>query len=59
MNNTIKFYVDSKNDGKRLDIFLTGSTNQYTRSHLKKLIENRQVKLNNKVLSSPSTKSKI
>ena len=58
MNNTIKFYVDSKNDRKRLDIFLTGITNQYTRSHLKKLIENRQVKLNNSVVSSPSTKVK-
>ena len=58
MDNTIKFYVDSKNDRKRLDIFLTGSTNQYTRSHLKKLIENRQVKLNNSVVSSPSTKVK-
>ena len=49
MNNTIKFSVDSKNSGKRLDIFLTENINQFTRSFLKKLIENKQVKLNNKI----------
>ena len=58
MNNTIKFSVDIKNDGKRLDIFLTENINQFTRSFLKKLIENQQVKLNNEVLLTPSTKVK-
>ena len=56
MNNTIKFSVDLKNSGKRLDIFLSENINQFTRSFLKKLIENKQVKLNNKVLLSPSQK---
>jgi 23S rRNA pseudouridine1911/1915/1917 synthase len=58
MDNTIKFSVDSKNSGKRLDVFLSDNINQYTRSFLKKLIENKQVKLNNKISSSPSIKVK-
>ena len=58
MDNTIKFYVDSKNSGKRLDVFLSDNINQYTRSFLKKLIENKQVKLNNKITSSASIKVK-
>ncbi|MFL2876188.1 MAG: RNA pseudouridine synthase [Pelagibacterales bacterium MED-G43] len=58
MDNTIKFSVNSKNSGKRLDIFLSENINQFTRSFLKKLIEERQVKLNNKITLSPSTKVK-
>ena len=57
MDNTIKFSVDLKNSGKRLDIFLSDNVNQFTRSFFKKLIENKQVKLNNKI-SSPSVKVK-
>ncbi len=56
MNNTIKFSVDKKNNGKRLDVFLAEKTKKYTRSHLKKLIEGEQVRLNEVVLSSPSAK---
>ena len=58
MNNTIKFSVDEKNIGKRLDVFLAENINHLTRSFLKKLIENEQVKLNKKVLKLPSTKVK-
>ena len=58
MNNTIKFSVDKNNNGKRLDLFLAQNLNDFTRSFLKKLIENNMVKLNNKELSSPSTKVK-
>ena len=58
MNNTIKFSVDLKNTGKRLDVFLAKNINEFTRSFIKKLIENDQVKLNSKVLNSPSTKVK-
>ena len=54
MNNTIKFSVDSQNSGKRLDIFLTENLKSYTRSFLKKLIENKQVKINNTFVISPS-----
>ena len=58
MNNTIKFLVDEKNSGKRLDVFLAENINHLTRSYLKKLIENEYVKLNKKVLRIPSTKVK-
>tara|TARA_B100000575_G_scaffold287123_1_gene284932 strand:- start:969 stop:1949 length:981 start_codon:yes stop_codon:yes gene_type:complete len=59
MNNTIKFSVDLINSGKRLDIFLAENINQFTRSFLKKLIEDEQVKINNQTLSTPSTKVKF
>jgi len=58
MNNTIKLSVNLKNCGKRLDVFLTDNINHLTRSFLKKLIENEQVKLNDIILSSPSSKVK-
>jgi len=58
MNNTIKFSVDSNNNGKRLDIFLSENIGQFTRSFLKKLIEDNQVKLNNKITPLSSTKVK-
>ena len=58
MNNTIKFLVDEKNNGKRLDIFLAENINHLTRSFLKKLIESGQVKIDKKVLKAPSTKVK-
>ena len=59
MNNTIKFLVDKKNIGKRLDVFLAENINHLTRSFLKKLIESKLVKINKKVLRSPSTKIRI
>ncbi len=58
MDNTIKFLVDSKNKGKRIDVFLTEKIKKFTRSYLKKIIELKQVKLNNIVISAPSTKIK-
>ncbi len=58
MNNTIKFSIDSKNSGKRLDIFLRENIRNLTRSYIKKLIENKNVKLNNSNQLSPSTKVK-
>ncbi len=58
MNNTIKFSVDVQNNGKRLDVFLRENIKNYTRSFLKKLIGDKQVKLNNSKLISPSTKIK-
>ena len=59
MKNTIKFSVDDNDSGKRLDIFLAENINEFTRSFLKKLIQEKQVKLNNTILSSPSTKIKF
>ncbi len=58
MNNTIKFSVDLKNSGKRLDVFLTENIKDFTRSYLKKLIESNNVELNGVIFSSPSTKIK-
>ena len=58
MNNTIKFSVNSKNSGKRLDIFLTENINDFTRSYLKKLITDKQVKINGSVNVLPSAKVK-
>ena len=59
MYNTIKFSVDEKNTGKRLDIFLSENIKEYTRSFLKKSIETNQVKLNNITILVPSTKIKF
>ena len=39
MNNTIKFLVESKNNGERADIFLSKKIIDLTRSYLKKLIK--------------------
>ena len=58
MNNTIKFSVDVKNSGKRLDVFLTNKINHLTRSFIKKLIESKKVTLNDDIILSPSTKVK-
>ena len=59
MYNTIKFSVDEKNTGKRLDIFLSENIKEYTRPFLKKSIETNQVKLNNITILVPSTKIKF
>ncbi len=58
MNNTIKFSVDLKNSGMRLDVFLAKNITELTRTFIKKLINQNQVKLNGKLLNSPSTKLK-
>ena len=42
-----------------MDIFLSDNISQVTRSFLKKLIESKQVKLNNKITLSPSVKVKF
>jgi 23S rRNA pseudouridine1911/1915/1917 synthase len=59
MNNTIKFFIDEKNSGKRLDVFLRENINQFTRSYLKKLIENKRVKLNKSITLMPSSRVKF
>ena len=58
MNNTIKLSVNLKNSGKRLDIFLSESLEKYTRTYLKKLIQSNRVRINNFIISSPSSKVK-
>ena len=58
MDNTIKFSVDEKSNGKRLDVFLKENIKQFTRSFLKKLIKDNQVKLNDNIVSLPASKVK-
>ena len=58
MNNTIKFLVKKVDNGKRADIFLSKKINDLTRSFLKKLIKKNLLKINNKIISSPSIKLK-
>ena len=58
MNNTIKFSVDIKDNGNRIDIFLAENIKDFTRSYLKKSIIDNQVKLNGAICFSPSTKIK-
>ena len=54
----MKFSVDKKDAGTRIDIYLTKKISKFTRSFLKKLILTKNLKINNTVVSSPSTKIK-
>ncbi|MDC1212615.1 RluA family pseudouridine synthase [Pelagibacteraceae bacterium] len=58
MNKTIEFSINKKNNGERLDIFLSKEIKNLTRSYIKKLIEKSNVKLNKITNNSPSTKVK-
>ena len=57
--NTIKFLIEDKDVGKRLDIILSKKINQLTRSNLKKIIESNNVTIDGIVVDSPSKKMKI
>ena len=59
MNKTIKFFVNKKDAEKRVDIFLSKKIKDFTRSYIKKLIEKKNLKINNKVELSPSVKIKF
>jgi len=59
MNKTIEFLINKKNSGERLDVFLSKEIISLTRSYIKKLIEKKNVKLNEVIKTSPSTKLKI
>jgi len=58
MNKTIEFSINKKNSGERLDIFLSKEITTLTRSYIKKLIEKNNVKLNEIINTSPSTRLK-
>ena len=57
-NNIIKFKITNESSKIRLDIILAKLIPHLTRSNLKKIIELKQVKINNSVEESPSTKLK-
>ena len=59
MNNSMKFLVKEKDDGKRLDIFLSEKINHLTRSNIKKIIESSNVKINKKITNSSAKKVKL
>jgi len=59
MDNTIKFLVNENDSGKRLDIFLSDKISNLTRSNIKKAIELENVKINKKIVNSPSKKIKL
>jgi len=56
--NLTKFLVTDQNIGSRLDIVLTKLLPRLSRSNLKKIIELKQVKINNSVVESASKKLK-
>ena len=59
MNNSMKFLVKEKDDGKRLDIFLSKEIDHLTRSNIKKIIESKNVRVNKKIAGSSSKKVKL
>ena len=54
----MKFVVNKKDSGKRLDIFLSKKISHLTRSNIKKIIEAKHVKINKKMINFPSQKIK-
>ena len=58
MNKTIEFSINKKNNGERLDVFLSKEIKNLTRSYIKKLIEKNNVRLNKSIKTSPSTRIK-
>ena len=59
MNNTMKFLVNKNDAGERLDIFLSKKISNFSRSYIKKIIDSGSVKINKKLVNSPSKKIKI
>jgi 23S rRNA pseudouridine1911/1915/1917 synthase len=58
-NNSTKFLINEDDAGTRLDVILTKLMPDLTRSHLKKIIQKKQVKINERVEESPSKKLNI
>ena len=58
MNKTIEFLINKKDNGERLDVFLSKEIKEFTRSYIKKLIEKKKVVLNKIINTSPSKKIK-
>jgi len=59
MNKTIKFLIDEENNGQRIDIYLAKNIKHLSRSYIKKLIEDDQVKINKLLINTPSAKVKF
>ena len=59
MNNSIKFLISKKSNGIRLDVYLSNQLSDFSRSYIKKIIEKKQVKINEEFTTTPSTKVKL
>ena len=58
INNSTKFLITDQDAGNRLDIVLVKLIPSLSRSNLKKIIEQKQVKINNSIVESASKKLK-
>ena len=56
MKKIINLIVDSENDKLRVDVFLNKKENKLSRTRIKNLILNRNLRLNNKIINNPSKK---
>tara|TARA_Y100000590_G_scaffold427832_1_gene538469 strand:- start:1310 stop:2290 length:981 start_codon:yes stop_codon:yes gene_type:complete len=59
MNKTITFLAREINKNHRLDKCLTDKLEKFTRSQIKKIILSKNVKVNNKIILSPSRKIRL
>ena len=59
MNNTIEFCIEKKDSGLRVDVYLSKKIDYMTRSFIKKIIKENNLKINDKVINNPSTKIRI
>ena len=57
-NKTIKIFSTSSDKGKRIDIFLAEKLKEMTRSNIKKIINQKKVKVNNVIVEAQSRKIK-
>ena len=58
MDKTIRFFVSEYNNGDRLDVYLSSKIDNLTRSFIKKIIIEKNVRINNEYIVSPSKKIK-
>ena len=58
-NNTMKFSINKEEAGIRIDIILANKITNLTRSNIKKVINSRNLKINNLTVTLASRKTKI
>ena len=56
MNDKIKYIVESREENQRIDIFLNKKNTELSRTRIKNLILNGNVKYNGDILTDPSKK---
>ncbi len=58
MNKTIKYFIKGVDEGKRVDIYLSEKIDLLTRSYIKKLINQKNLRVNGAIINTPSHKIK-